>query len=180
MNKKNKYYLLLLFTAFCSLNIQCKKEREIDKLPDATSVGAGTFGCLMNGMAWPNSIDGDKSYLAMYYNGELTVEYEIDDDGPSWLPAIGAINFGIRNIYKPGIYIFPFKDTSKGTVNIKHNDIYYFSNDPINKGGQAYFTITRLDSVNRIVSGTFEFTLFDQNNFSRKVEVKSGRFDVTM
>lgn len=176
---KNKYTLLLLFAAFCSLNIQCKKEKEIDKLPDATSVGAGTFGCLMNGMAWPNGIEGDKNYQAFYYYGDLYVDYFIQD-GPTWGPIKGSVGFGIKNIFKPGIYVLPFNDTKKGTANIIHQGVFYFSKDPINKGGYAYFTITRLDSINRIASGTFEFTLFDQDDFSRKVEVKSGRFDVNM
>ena len=177
LNLKTKYTFLLV--AFCCLNIQCKKEQEIDKLPEATSVGAGTFGCLMNGMAWPNGIDGDKSYSASYYYGNLAVNYEIQD-GPTWGPIKGAVGFAIKNIFKPGIYVLPFNNTKKGTANIIHQGLFYFSKDPINKGGQAYFTITRLDSVNRIVSGTFEFTLFDQDDFSRKVEVKSGRFDLTM
>ena len=175
---KTNYVILLLFAALSSLSIQCKKEQELDKLPSATSVGANTFGCLLNDMAWPDCIKGDKRYSVSYGYGFLIINYAIEDDGPSWLPVRGSINFAIKNIYKPGIYIVPFKNTNKGSVSVKHLDTYYFSEDPINKGGQAYFTITRLDSVNRIFSGTFEFTLFDQNDFSNKVEVKSGRFDL--
>ena len=176
---KNKYSLLLLVIPFCCLSVQCKKEKEIDKLPDATSVGAGTFGCLMNGMAWPNSIEGDKNYQSFYYQGDLSVDYIIQD-GPTWGPQKGSITFYLLDVYKPGIYVLPFKNIQKGMASVRHAGIHYSSKDPINKGGYAYFTITRLDSINRIASGTFEFTLFDQDDFSRKVEVKSGRFDVTM
>ena len=97
---KNKYTLLLLFAAFSCLGIQCKKEREIDKLPDATTTGNGAFGCLINGRAWPIDEKGDHGYFLFYHAGELDLMYTVDK-GPNLMTE--SIVISTNKVYKPGI-----------------------------------------------------------------------------
>ncbi len=74
---KNNYYLLLFFAAFCYMGVQCKEEEpdkveELAKLPPATTKGRNTFGCLINGKAFPYGALGEHIKLAYYDNGEFT------------------------------------------------------------------------------------------------------------
>ena len=41
-------------------------------------------------------------------------------------------------------------------------------------------TITKYDVPNKIVSGTFQFTLVNLNDASRTMSVTDGRFDIKM
>ena len=40
--------------------------------------------------------------------------------------------------------------------------------------------MSKLDTVNNIISGTFRLTAFDKNNHQETVEITDGRFDINL
>jgi len=47
--KKRSFFLLVIISI---ISFQCKKSVQEDQLPPITTIGANTFGCLINGNVW--------------------------------------------------------------------------------------------------------------------------------
>ncbi|MBX7205311.1 MAG: hypothetical protein K1X81_07785 [Bacteroidia bacterium] len=168
--------LLLLLASLSCLSLHCKKEEdEINKLPPATSCGAGTFGCLINGKAWPMGKDGYHYIQAEFSNGVLDIGYYIKDDFNNFFDR-EWVHLAPKQIDKAGVNIFQMKEISKGFFSVRSNGNAYFSVDPINENEWASVTIFRIDSINRIASGAFDFSLYNEEG-TKKIKVSSGRFD---
>ncbi|MBX7206146.1 MAG: hypothetical protein K1X81_12050 [Bacteroidia bacterium] len=177
MNKPHKVFVLLYCISL--LYAGCKKEEEIDKLPPATASGLGTFGCLINGKAWPIYEKGFHYVQAYYENGVLSVGYYIKASELSFFDS-QWVRISTKNITKPGNYIAWF-DTNNdylGSCSVEIINNTYDSHHPINAGGFAWVNITRLDTVYGFAAGMFGFTLLDDNGLT-SVKVESGRFDIS-
>ncbi|MBP7259669.1 MAG: hypothetical protein KBB37_00150 [Bacteroidia bacterium] len=185
---KTNYLILLLFVAFSSLNIQCKEDEkgpvlaeELAKLPKATSNGNETFGCLLNGYAWPG---GRKIYdytlhIAYYnYNGgkRFNVMCYTSHSGsfPMKKDIVNIVTDDI--ITGPGEYIISLDDNNTDFVAIKYKEIRYNSGFPASFGQKLHLNITRLDSINRIISGNFRISLLDYTG-TKAMHLEYGRFD---
>lgn len=172
---KNKYTLLLLFAALSSLGIQCKKERtELEMLPPVTTYGAGTFGCLINGRAWPVYEKGNQDYDLYYHASTLDIAYSVHP-GANGLSLYESIVISTNKVNKPGVYWI--KHENDNFFGITYKDETFLSGSDINKGHFLYLNISRLDSVNRIVSGTFSFSLYNYWG-TKRIRVEEGRFDL--
>jgi hypothetical protein len=68
--------------------------------------------------------------------------------------------------------------TPTGTefVAIYYKGIDYHSEFSVNKGQKLYLNITRLDSINRIISGNFRISLLDYTG-TKAMHLEYGRFD---
>lgn len=178
---KNKYSLLLLFAAFCCISVQCKKERtELEMLPPVTTYGANTFGCLINGRAWPVYEKGSHRIDGTYYNGKLHITYVIYEPDPNggWGPGTPKdyITLSTNKIHAKGFYaINPVFGVDQ--FSLQYNDIDYSARYSTNSGVLCYITMHRLDSVKHVISGEFSFSLADREGKSR-VNVEHGRFDI--
>lgn len=175
----NKLPLLLIFLFL----LACKKD-EMKLLPTATMTGADTMGAIVNGKAWmangsngfqpPEPVEG--GYHGTYTfddtrNNVLITAYRKDKTG---------FQFYLRNVTKTGEYLL------NSTTNLFGGEL----KQPQNYGayfvpGRLYMTnsrykgsvnISRADTVNRIVSGTFSFKAV---HGSDSVAVYNGRFDVS-
>ena len=179
----------LLLAALLGLS-QCKKSHPDpanpeDQLPPATQTGAGTFGCLLNGQPWtPNGFNGYPNLQAIYdpsFNGgNLDIRVYMY---PSGLKQAQYVGFGGDQITKPGTYTIttPSNPAPPGPYTVLFADgnvsspcnMYQVGIGATQAGGQ--FTITRLDPTNRIVSGTFQFTLIRPS--CDTIRIAQGRFD---
>ena len=178
---KNKYTLLLLFTAFCCISLQCKKERtELEMLPPVTSYGANTFGCLINGRAWPVYEKGRHIIDAQYYNGKLNISYTIYEPDPNGGWGLGTvkeyIGFTTDKIHSNGAHSLNYELGVTG-FGLEYKGVNYTARYDTNKGVLCYIYMHRLDSVKHILSGEFSFSLADREGKSR-VNVEHGRFDI--
>jgi hypothetical protein len=80
----------------------------------------------------------------------------------------------------------PARDSIKISFEDVTNDYFavytqynqYRTGDVINRNGHAIINIVRFDTIKHVVSGTFQFTLFDEKGLSY-VNVEQGRFDIT-
>ncbi len=175
---KNKFNVLLLFTAFYCLSVQCKKESELDKLPPVTTYGANTFGCLINGRAWPVYEKGGHRIDGTYYNGKLFINYSIYESDGGWGPGTlkESITISTNKIHSKGFYaIQPI--LGEDQVSMRYAGMKYSARYEANKGVFCYITMHRLDSVKHVISGEFSFSLSDSEGKSR-VNVEHGRFDL--
>ncbi len=168
--------LLLLF--LCSLLLtQCGwlfgNKEDDPKLPPATQEGKHTFGCLVNGEVWlPSGFNGrpnlQATYDPTYRWGTLNVRAFKSKDGKAY-QSIGfysdsLTSTGVYPLYLPGRQTGKFSDIE--TLCVYDREVSYVNGTLI---------ITRLDLQQRIVSGTFEFTLAQPG--CDTIRVTDGRFD---
>jgi len=157
--------LLLLLASLSCLSLHCKKESELDKLPPATNYGAKTFGCLVNGKAFRGD-KYSKLFEGTYHDALVEMEVELEDERIYFRTA------GI--ITKPGDYIIPYTPSALHLFAFDDENGSYRSRNTLN--GYAFLRITRLDSVQHIIAGQFDFTIFNSNG-TASVHVSNGRFD---
>ncbi len=116
-------------------------------------------------------------------------------NGEVWIPyyQCGLINFPTKCEELQSVVI-PFDTTSnlpleadffasrkigEGSFIYTRDSIGYYPQYPLSNASNA-ITLTKLDTVNQIISGTFYFTLYNQNNPAfDSVVISDGRFDVT-
>ncbi len=95
-----------------------------------------------------------------------------------------AIQLALEDLSSTGTQYFAF-DTNAypGDLQFKNHALYskykpgsadYITNSKFN----GSINITRLDRVNKIVAGTFEFTAEYMNGSGETVKVTDGRFDI--
>ncbi|WP_310394080.1 DUF6252 family protein [Hymenobacter sp.] len=176
-------YLALVLLTQCS---KCKNDpRPRDPaaaLPPATQTGANTFGCLVNGQPYtPKGNNGTSNlyilYDAGFRGGALGIQtYRIDGNRRQYLSIDMApvTTTGIYSFARPaGICTANYADTP-GVAN--GCNLIYSDQDVAYRSGQL--AITKFDTRNRIVSGTFSFKLLQAGCDTLKVT--QGRFDAKL
>jgi len=170
-----------LFACLCLLSfLQCGKNGgPLSMLPPATTEGKNKMGFIVDGKLWlpywpcPREIGGGPSCgeagVGYHGAGKLAMHFgRLIESGESYLTVttksdgiitttgnfINAINVGFKaenGNWPDGHYAGPLPGSS--------------------------FKITRMDTVNNIVSGEFELILAEQNSSGNKIHLKAGRFD---
>lgn len=142
-------------------------------LPEATQDGRNTVGFLVNDTLWLPQGTWTMPALGGYYSrGILVVSGYYDgpkkDDESGFGLYIGDARSG------PGTYnLYAPLNTGKPNRATFHRKNGHYETDAQHSGT---LTITRLDSVKRIVSGEFFITPVDRQG--RTVRITSGRFDM--
>ena len=185
-----KIYIIVLLTIFAStlLAASCKKTEtvltDLQKLPPATQTGANTFGCLVNGKAWVAqrndcNVFCDPSFKVYYENSyggfislnakKIDIQNNIDEE---FGIAFDSSNFKlihpirVFNNYTVGTFRNYSSSSSCNTY------VRYFDSTVTHFGS---VNLTKYDLANRIISGTFEFTLTKPG--CETISVTEGRFD---
>ena len=182
---------LILFLTSCSKDDDNTLQ---DQLPLATTTGANTAGCYINGeLLIPkngiNSASGFATYGLEYVVGPqfnpsfddyfcLWIANRKDKNYmlyiyiPTLISGVGDYNIGQSNgntesdgPNNPDILVF-----------IKNADNTYKTFYSSNNSG--IISITRFDYANKIYSGTFSCTLYNKDNVSEIIQVTDGRFDI--
>ena len=143
----------------------CKKDKDdpkpIERLPAATTIGANTWGCLVNGEAWTSSGAANMRadwtvpagcYCVMTFSRRTV-----------WL--------GIQDRFTAGVYILAPVDSGSYAKVLTPNKDYDF--DRLLNG---QLTLTRLDRQAGVMAGTFEFTMVGGPGDT--LRVTDGRFDI--
>jgi hypothetical protein len=202
---------LLVLAAPLFLNLHCKKDaepeitkdpdpcelygahdarcraQELAKLPTYTEVGAGTFGCLLNGKAFiPSTCCGD------FFNPplpKLNSSYYVN--GRAYF--IGAINrtnietpyysVGLNILFELNSPLPVYIDIQEVDKDLRHSGggiTYGITGEQTTYYNTFYptsgsFTINHLDSINQIISGTFEYKAANETD---TITITDGRFDL--
>lgn len=162
----------------------CRKEAA-DPLPKATQTGANTFGCRLNGEPWlPNGyhrMSGEVVKVSASYEttgacagcfcvGAFRRERVYDD-----------IELVVNKLDHVGTY--PLNTTNHWSqpwiAGGRYRPLQPSSTDYLTDSLRTgTLTITRLDTVARIISGTFTFSAH-QTGGTQVASVTDGRFDVS-
>lgn len=172
-------HLILILTL--ALNTSCNKEDDepqnpVDQLPPATQTGKQTFGCLINGKVFlpDNFGSGRPNAFYQFVDGAYTLGIHASNKRGEELLSVGLGALDIQLIKESqymlnseisgnfyGIYLLG------GGLSL---DTTTTNNNP------GTLTITNFDTEKFIISGTFEFTVFD--NEGNEIKITDGRFDM--
>ncbi|WP_439882120.1 hypothetical protein ACSX1A_02940 [Pontibacter sp. MBLB2868] len=180
---------LLLGTALVAGISACDNEPEFN-LPPITQDGSNTLGFKANGKVWVNY--GDMCYNftcednyvegRLHRNADRTyslivrAEYNYKfKDEKRYISQ--SFSFSANNVSKPGTYTLTPAQNDMATMvaDMNQNDFYHLV-----KNSQITLHITRLDTVNHIVSGQFEGVLDHYSNASKTMAITDGRFDTKL
>ncbi|HLX90848.1 MAG TPA: hypothetical protein VKR32_04160 [Puia sp.] len=188
-----KKYIGFIAALLSMILVTCSKSGTAPVLPPITQTGANTFGCKINGQVWvPN--------FPCYYasTGGTQLAYNISSvDSGSVLPIYFAILAGNFNGYKYGQSYFKIYCNNisgpvaylRGLGNVA-DSLYLEFDATIDANGDflqygpagnsAVFQITKLDTVNGIVSGIFNFNVYASgiNGGVDSLSITEGRFDL--
>ncbi len=162
--------------------VSCKKE--VDELPAATQTGANTFGARVKCELWIPQGFGvvpTAPILEASYSGNNSIIIHARNFSSS--PTETEIEIYLQNVTKPGTYLL--NQTTAHFPNQSAGYAYYVerrftpTNEWItNNQYTGKVEVTRLDTVNNIISGTFEFSAINLYNTPQPITITDGRFDV--
>jgi hypothetical protein len=169
---------LIILSSSCKKHV-IKPVDQLSLLPPATQTGARTFGCLVNGQAF---VPKDRSIIE---GPLLQCNYIFLNGGYYFLLALVNSNNGLvqgvrvatdslaiaqGQSYKFAIYRKGNADAAYNLTGTQNRS--YVTNTTVS----GYLTITKLDPIMQIVSGTFYFKGI--NAPGDTVNVTDGRFDM--
>lgn len=182
--------LIICFTMASTLG-SCKRykkttsEIEQEQLPAATQEGKNTFGCMLNDEVWlpknynpygaipssfyPTDISYDrKSKVLFIFTNQRTKENNSRN-----------INLYSKNISTVGQYKLYLENLNKSTTSYYYRSAQQQQTSiyPISDTINSNLTITKLDTVNKIISGTFSFDFILNSNI---IKVRNGVFDLKL
>ena len=174
-----KKLIPVLFAFF--IVASCSKD--IDELPPATETGANTFGAIVNGSLW-----APQDFGALTIGNKLecrrlpTRDIIINARNFSKSPNETEFEIRIKEVTATGTYLFNTdvthpSNTASYAYYVKRNitpDNEWLTSSQYT----GSVTITKIDSVNRFVSGTFQFNAMNLYNDPQPLTVTEGRFDV--
>jgi len=141
---------------------------ELEKLPPATMEGKNTFGCLVNGKAWVTRTSTD--VLAFYQSGVFQISAGIEETNRDQGITI-VVHNGLTQGDPYDLSDDPDRQSRYGGT-LPHNLCFYDDENTLS----GNLTITRLDQINLVVSGLFEFTTVVAG--CDTIKITNGRFDV--
>jgi hypothetical protein len=177
-----KTYLLLLITVLLS-SLQCRKQTrptitDIPGLPPATQTGANTLGFLLNGQPWipegPNNLSVD--YDPSFNNGIIgIVAYRKINSTNSTQIVIGIMD-SLNSMTIP--FSRNIGKNSLGFANYSNEAFCSYHQNDDSSHSKGILTISKLDKLNRIISGSFECKLYNRLCNKDTLIINNGRFDI--
>ena len=174
--KSNLVGALLLMFLFSA----CKKE--VDELPTPTQTGANTFGARINGTLWVPARFGilpATNRLEAFLNGPESVIITARNFSAS--PTETILELQITGLTGPGTYQLNQNVVRPSGLSYAHYIKRTITPEEEYLTSSQYtgtVEVTRFDRVNRIISGTFQFTAGSLSQAGQTLTVTDGRFDV--
>jgi hypothetical protein len=172
--------LILLTMAILAIN-SCKKDPTKNAvLPEATQEGKNTVGFILNDEVWVpygkcktlcNKISARYGFPDAE---EFGIDFQFKREKLGKTSGLTISSTLIGNITSLGDKIDSIGVNFQGENSNGNSDDY----SRLQKGSS--FNITKLDKVNRIISGEFEFILNEDTGSGKQIILKNGRFDLKM
>jgi len=166
-----RYLILIILIAVCFLS--CTKAKV--ELPPATQEGKDILGCLVNGevfVAQHGFIGGVDDLSISVSKEELNLGSSAYGDDTKVDGNLYINLFENFDLYKQST--FPITNDLSRSGKFKYRKGVMFSTGQDKYVGEL--TITKLDTVNFIVAGTFWFDAVSETG--EVVEIRKGRFDI--
>ena len=163
-----------------------------DQLPPATTIGANTAGCYINGeLLVPKNgsqaIGGSPNY-GLTTGAGINFHPPIigDDYKYFWIKNLKDIGgedlyIHINNMTQGiGDYIIGQSNNEKYSYGPNNPQIIakIMSKTYLSSSNSGLIKVTRFDYTNGIYSGIFHCTLYNMENPSEKIQITDGRFDI--
>ncbi|TXK20969.1 hypothetical protein FVR03_23765 [Pontibacter qinzhouensis] len=170
---------LLKFVPFLFLLIACE-----ENLLKPTQSGSNTFACKLNGKTWiadaGSGFNTKKVGLLYGYfyppQKQLTIFANRIADGDNT-----TIQLALEDVKVRGTHYFSF-DTGPAPDQMRFQDhAMYRESKPSNgryitsSRNTGFFTFTKVDTVNHIIAGVFEFTAESLDGSGQTVRITDGR-----
>jgi hypothetical protein len=171
--KKVLPFFLLFFALYSCDHDSDSPVNPVDQLPPATQIGANTFGCLLDGEVFkpgngPNPLD----CVYQFVDGEYYFALQANKEDANFnLILIGLTTKTLGLTQEQSYQLLEFEDGNASGAYSYGGQIVYKST--LNTGEM---TITKLDHVHNIISGTFYFDVLDGNGVVH--QIRNGRFDM--
>ena len=178
---------IILFIIVLIAGVFCRKKTNnsttlpiIEELPAVTQEGKNTCGFLVNGKVWlPKGKIGNGEpnlkwwYDPAYRNGTFNINgSRAEKENDSFFTSFAI---GISNCTNIGTYILNKTEAGVAIYSDYYKScIYYYSDTVI--GNSSFLTITKFDTINKIIAGLFEFTLAKPG--CDTIRITKGRFDI--
>ena len=169
--------VLLVITFFSGLILvqSCKKDSGLTK---ATQNGANTFSCKINDKVFiPKvSLFGPSPIFAQVVPSGSLSNLTILTTNPD--SPVQHVEIFINTFNGPGTYQVKTTDYSYCEYQINYFTGYLTYSTVGTDIGSV--TITKYDTVNKIISGTFDFTVYNTKNKNDLISITKGRFDISL
>ncbi len=170
-----KKILVLLITvisfAGCSKE-DVKPKTELEKLPAATQTGANTVGCLLDGKAFlPGNYSNSTICFYQFVGGNYYFAVSLNNRDVD--NNIIGLDLGLNAKKLMQGETYQLLDYAPNNASASY--IYGLIESTTNDVNTGELTITNLDEVNHIVSGTFWFDVED--TYGVVHQIREGRFD---
>ncbi|MFY9242301.1 MAG: hypothetical protein WAO74_04665 [Polaribacter sp.] len=165
LNHKNKIYHVL-FISIALLFQNCElfgEDNDTPQLPEATQSGKGTFGYIVNGEVV--NITNTSAQVAIYQGGFIQF-----GSAGVYIVALDPFTTGVS---------YEFKDIGEGvsrakyTTKVSENKFCLYEYKDTYEG---FVKFTKIDRVNYIISGTFEFST--KTDDCEDIKITQGVFDL--
>ena len=190
-------YLILCFAMLIGLS-SCKKDEDKQPdLPPETTTGANTAGFIVDGKTVVLPKNGYSSVLGGGATSGLSIRIGSNFNSPinDQYFAIGIANYGDDLVYSAKIRIHEYPKENKQYDFGRYNGESYADgpNHPqmvviTNESGETewyyssptggYIIFNRVDTINKVFSGTFEATLHNRFDDTKTMIITKGRFDI--
>jgi len=146
-----------------------------DDLPKETQDGRNTFGMLVNGEKWETSTIGSNNLNAFYYpySNSLLIKAKHDNRNED-------MTIASTDITKIGEYIIRYKiddpldvDSTRLLINGDYRNSFILKDQLASS-----IVLTKFDTINKIISGTFTLNLINKSEES--LVITEGRFDIDL
>jgi len=175
---------ILISLSFLSLFISCRKNKsDIIQFPAETQSGLNTFGCYIDGQAFipSTTLFGNIRPINVYYTPDSTryynagflsiqgidARYSLDFAGDILLQKLQVFGIGEYSLNHVFNCVNPYNCDGGEYYNAKEGKTYFIESGKL--------TITKLDTLNKIISGRFYF--LSKDTLGNRKEVTSGVFD---
>ncbi len=165
---------LALILQFSSCDLFKKNDpkplTELEKLPAATQTGKNTFGCLVNGKAFVPTSSVDAT--AVYQQGTLVVYGNLYNPFKTIGLTVNEQTYGLISTTSYALTSYPDSYADASIQKSTSTVCDYQSQNTFS----GKLTITKIDRLLYVVSGTFEFSTVASSCDTLKVT--NGRFDI--
>jgi hypothetical protein len=177
MKRSLLLFVMAITLSCCNNDDDNTPTNPIDQLPPATQTGEQTFGCLINGEPFVPHSFGTNAPNAFYQfvDGAYTLSIYGSINGGTNLKSINVGAIEVQEALEEQMYNLNEEESGNyfGEYNIGGGIIFSGSTNMNNPG---ILTITNFDQDNFIISGTFSFTVID--NEGNEINITNGRFDM--
>ncbi len=174
--KLSKQLLIALAVCITVMGFSCRKDK--DGLPKATEEGKNTFGCEVDGAIFiPKDVVTVPITpgLSSYYDERKKLFHLFATEPRNEDGFKRNIFLEIQDL-RQGMNAIDEKNKALVVFSKRYQQDQYFKTN-VTTGGTL--TITRLDTVANIISGTFSFKAVPRLNPGPNIHVTDGRFDIT-